>query len=127
MPKSQKKSVAHNSKPQVTRKSSKSAEKASVKITKPVKGAKPEAQPKTTKKIATVPEKSPRNSKQSRILALLQRPSGATVDEMAKATDWQRHSVQGMMSGVLKKRLGMTITSAKEEHGRVYRIAGGRA
>jgi len=90
----------------------------SVKATKPNK-----AQPKAVKKIAPAPEKSPRDSKQSRILALLQRPAGTTVDEMAKVAGWQRHSVQGMMSGVLKKRLGLTITSEKEERGRIYRIA----
>jgi hypothetical protein len=41
---------------------------------------------------------------------------------MVKATGWQRHSVRGVMSGVLKKKLGLTITSMKDEHGRIYRI-----
>ena len=44
--------------------------------------------------------------------------------EMVKATGWQTHSVRGVISGVLKKRLGLTITSTKEERGRVYRVAG---
>jgi hypothetical protein len=63
------------------------------------------------------------SSKQSEMIKLLKRPSGATIDEMAKATSWQRHSVRGVMSGVLKKRLELSITSEKEEHGRVYRIS----
>jgi hypothetical protein len=42
---------------------------------------------------------------------------------MTKATGWQRHSIRGMMSGVLKKRIGLSIASEKEERGRVYRIA----
>ncbi len=57
------------------------------------------------------------------LIKLLQRPSGATIDELAEATDWQRHSIRGTMSGVLKKRLGLSIASEKEERGLVYRIA----
>ena len=48
---------------------------------------------------------------------------GATVDEVASATGWQRHTVRGVFSGTLKKKLGLTLASAKEERGRVYRIA----
>jgi hypothetical protein len=62
-------------------------------------------------------------SKQAMLIKLLERPSGATIGELAEATDWQRHSIRGMMSGVLKKRLGLSIASEKEERGRVYRIA----
>ena len=62
-------------------------------------------------------------SKQATLIKLLSRPGGATIDEMAEATGWQRHSVRGMMSGVLKKRLGLSIASEKEERGRIYRIA----
>jgi hypothetical protein len=32
--------------------------------------------------------------------------------------------VRGVFSGTLKKKLGLTIASAKEERGRVYRING---
>jgi len=63
-----------------------------------------------------------RPSKQDEIIAMLRRPEGATVDEVARATGWQRHTVRGVFSGTLKKKLGLTIASAKEERGRVYRI-----
>jgi hypothetical protein len=33
------------------------------------------------------------------------RPEGATVDEVASVTGWQRHTVRGVFSGTLKKRL----------------------
>jgi endoglucanase Acf2 len=62
-------------------------------------------------------------SKQATLIKLLGRSGGATIDEMAEVTGWQRHSIRGMMFGVLKKRLGFSIASSKEEHGRSYRIA----
>ena len=72
------------------------------------------------------PEPQPelnRPSKQDGVIAMLRRPEGATVDEVASATGWQRHTVRGVFSGTLKKKLRLTIASAKEERGRVYRIA----
>src|SRR5215813_979160 len=60
---------------------------------------------------------------QDAVIAMLQRPEGATVDEVASAMGWQRHTVRGLFSGALKKKLGLTLASAKEERGRVYRIA----
>jgi hypothetical protein len=46
-----------------------------------------------------------------------------TVDEVASVMGWQRHTVRGLFSGTLKKKLGLTLASATEERGRVYRIA----
>lgn len=66
-------------------------------------------------------------SKQARLVELLRRPKGATIEELAAATDWQQHSVRGALSGALKKRLGFKINSSKEERGRVYRILGPNA
>jgi hypothetical protein len=60
-------------------------------------------------------------TKQAALIALLRK--GATIDEMVAATGWQSHTVRGAMAGALKKRLGLTIASEKEERGRVYRIA----
>jgi len=78
--------------------------------------------------IEALPEPEPpsdakRPSKQEEVIAMLCRPEGATVDEVASATGWQRHTVRGVFSGTLKKKLGLTLASAKEERGRVYRIA----
>ena len=66
---------------------------------------------------------SKRRSKQDAVIAMLRRPEGATVDEVASSTGWQRHTVRGVFSGTLKKKLGLTLASAQEERGRVYRIA----
>ncbi len=62
-------------------------------------------------------------SKQAEVIALLRRPEGATVDEVRVATGWQPHTVRGVFSGALKKKLGLAVVATKEERGRVYRIA----
>ena len=62
-------------------------------------------------------------SKQAAVIAMLQRPEGVTIEEVASAMGWQRHTVRGLFSGTLKKKLGLMLASAKEERGRVYRIA----
>jgi hypothetical protein len=68
-----------------------------------------------------------RPSKQDEVIAMLRRPKGVTVDEVASVTGWQRHTVRGIFSGTLKKKLGLTLASAQEERGRVYRIVEARA
>ena len=77
--------------------------------------------------IERLPDPEPRPdpkrpSKQDVVIAMLRQPEGATVDEVASVTGWQRHTVRGVFSGTLKKKLGLTLASAKEERGRVYRI-----
>jgi hypothetical protein len=65
-------------------------------------------------------------SKQAQVIGLLQRPEGATIEEMAIAMGWQRHTVRGMISGALKKKLGLEILSEPTDRGRLYRIAESR-
>jgi hypothetical protein len=70
------------------------------------------------------PSEAKRPSKQDEVIAMLRRPGGATIDEVARVTGWQRHTVRGVFSGALKKKLGLSLSSAKEERGRVYRVDG---
>ena len=61
-------------------------------------------------------------TKQAQIIAMLQRPEGATVAEMVEATGWLAHTVRGSISGALKKKLGLPISAEKVEgRGTVYR------
>ena len=54
----------------------------------------------------------------------LRREGGATLDAIMSATGWQAHSVRGFISGVLVKRMGVTVESAKREDGkRTYSLA----
>jgi hypothetical protein len=62
-------------------------------------------------------------TKQAPLIAMLQRPDGATIAETIAATGWQAHSARGAMSGALGKKLGLVVVSSKEDaRGRVYRI-----
>jgi len=63
------------------------------------------------------------NTKQAQIIAMLQRPEGATISQIVEATGWQPHTVRGTFAGAFKKKLGLTLSSSKDEHGqRVYQI-----
>ena len=67
------------------------------------------------------------NSKQSRVLALLQRPSGATIATIMTSTGWQSHTVRGFLAAVVRKKLALRLESEKTDGERVYRIVAGRA
>ena len=57
------------------------------------------------------------------LIALLRRPIGASIPELAKAADWQAHSVRGFLSGTPKKKQGLAIASTRDDgRDRRYRI-----
>jgi len=62
-------------------------------------------------------------SKAAKVLDLLRRPEGATLAELIKGTGWQAHSVRGFLSGMVGKKLGLTVASVKSEDGeRTYSV-----
>ena len=62
-------------------------------------------------------------TKQAQIIALLQRSEGASIAEIVEATSWQPHTARGMISGGLKKKLGLPVIAEKVEgRGTVYRV-----
>jgi hypothetical protein len=69
-------------------------------------------------------KKAELGSKQSRVIAMLRAPSGATIAAMMEATGWQQHSVRGFLAGVVRKRLKLKLGSRKIDGARVYRITG---
>ena len=47
------------------------------------------------------------------MIELLKRPEGATVEQIAEVTGWQKHTIRGAISGALKKKLGFTVTATR--------------
>jgi Protein of unknown function (DUF3489) len=57
----------------------------------------------------TNPSDAKRPSKRPAVTAVLQPPKGATVDGVASAMGWQRHTVLGLFSETLRRKLGLTL------------------
>jgi hypothetical protein len=84
--------------------------------------AKKAATPKKSAK-ATTATSTRSGSKAAIVLELMRRKDGATLAEIAKATDWQNHSIRGFVSGHVIKKMGLKVESTKSEAGeRTYRI-----
>jgi hypothetical protein len=76
-------------------------------------------------------------TKQELMIALLKRPEGATVEQIAAATGWQHHTIRGAISGALKKKLGLAVETTRNRavgpnatgakgSSTVYRITGSK-
>jgi hypothetical protein len=58
-------------------------------------------------------------------MEMMKRKQDVTLAEIAKATDWQNHSIRGFVSEQVAKKLGLKVESTKSEAGeRTYRIVG---
>lgn len=85
-------------------------------------GAETEAAP-TEGATVSKPRTPREGTKQATLIAMLRAPEGATIEEIVAATGWRSHTVRGAMSGALKKKLGLKVTSEKiENRGRVYKL-----
>lgn len=58
------------------------------------------------------PRKPREGTKQEAVLAMLRRPEGATIAQIAEAMAWEQHTVRGFFAG-LKKRQGITVVAAE--------------
>ena len=89
---------------------------------KPSKKSAKATKPARAKKVAKA-KNTRSGSKAEKVLELMKRKEGATLAEIAKATDWQNHSIRGFVSGHVTKKLGLKVESTKSEAGeRTYRI-----
>lgn len=72
---------------------------------------------KTAAQHKTAHESAPRKTvavvqrltKQATLIERLKQPTGATLADLMTLTGWQAHSIRGVISGILKKKLGLTI------------------
>ena len=65
----------------------------------------------------------PAQGKTAKILTLLMSERGASIEEIMGLTGWQKHSVRGFLTGVVKRQLGLNLVSAKNARGvRLYRV-----
>lgn len=70
---------------------------------------------KTKTKTVTKAKKAKPGPKSAQILNLLQRQTGASIAELMMVTGWQAHSVRGFISGTLKRKQGLVVTSTVAE------------
>lgn len=86
--------------------------------------AKAEEKPKrAAKKAAASTEPKKRDgSKRDKVIALITRKTGASVQEIMDAMGWQRHSVRGFVSTLGSKHNFPTVSEKDEKRGLVYRV-----
>ncbi len=72
------------------------------------------------------PQQKRGGTKQARVIALLEREAGATLDELVAATGWLPHTTRAALTGLRHK--GFVLDKSKREDGTtVYRISSGPA
>ena len=80
-------------------------------------GAAPAVQPDLT------PATRRKGTKQTQLIAMLTAADGASINEIIAVTGWLAHTARGVISGVLRKKLGLKVTSEKNDaRGRVYKL-----
>ncbi|MEG3637659.1 DUF3489 domain-containing protein [Magnetococcus sp. PR-3] len=63
------------------------------------------------------------NSKQAKMIVLMKRPQGASLDQITAETGWNKNTIRGAISGTLKKKLGLNITRQNMDGISIYHIA----
>ena len=102
--------------PEATKKAHVGARKPQIAAPRGKSAKKPTAAKKAAKG-RTMATCARQGSKTAKVIDLLKRSGGATLKEIMKATGWQAHSVRGFLSGTLRKKMKLMVTSTKAEDG----------
>ena len=90
--------------------------------------AKPHSNARKASAAKSKERAAPSQSKQEAVIKMLRRKSGVTIDDIVAETDWQRHSVRGFFSGLVRKKLNLPLVSEMGKDGtRRYHIAVAKA
>jgi len=97
---------------------------SSTKVSKSPARNRVKAAPPSAAVALPAPANPVRDSKQARLIAKLRAKPGATIDQMMTLTGWQAHTVRGTISGVLRKKFGLTVNceSSTDSGEHLYRI-----
>jgi len=78
---------------------------------------------KASSKASTLTPTPRSGTKQAEVIALLERPEGASIAEIVEMTGWLPHTTRGVISGALKKKLSLPVASEKiQGRGTVYTL-----
>jgi hypothetical protein len=102
------------------------AKSPAAKPSRAASGARSKAAPAkpAVKKAKPAPAQAPEiaTTKQSQLITLLRSATGASMEQMMALTGWQSHTVRGMLSGSLRKRLGLDVQCQRVDGVHLYRI-----
>ena len=76
---------------------------------------------KRARKAATPGEPAP-TSKIEQVIAMLRRPHGARISELTATTGWKTHTVRGAISGAIRGKRKLTVTTDLADGVTVYCI-----
>ena len=65
--------------------------------------------------------KSEPQTKSAKVIALLKRDKGVSIEEICKATNWKPHSVRAFLTGLRKKGF-VLVRKQRGNEGTVYHI-----
>ena len=73
--------------------------------------------------VASAPTSPRGGTKIAQVIALLERPGGATLAELVAATGWLPHTTRAALTGLRKRGYAVGIDRADKARGSVYRIS----
>jgi hypothetical protein len=84
-----------------------------------------DARPAEAMELGPARPSAPRGSKLARVIGLLERDHGATIEELIAATGWLAHTTRAALTGLRKRGYTVAIDRSDDKRGSFYRIQAG--